>query len=262
MKLLIVDDEPLMRDAVQTLLEWRDYGIDAVFTACSAEEALSIHAEQNSDIIMTDIKMPGMDGLELVQKIRIFDGSSSNTSIIIFSAYDDFTYAKRAMQFGVIDYLLKPLNYDEVRNTIERIFLKSRQSKLNESEAANESVDAVNEELHEEIDKKPLKEVVRSTINYINTHYAKNISLGDITGLYHIDYCYMSKLFKKEAGMLFTEYVIKVRINKARELLSNPDLKIYEIGEMVGYKDLKHFRRVFREVAGVSPNDYRKNLCQ
>lgn len=121
-RLLIVDDESSVVDSLALTIDWEEHGIEEVHRAYSAEEAMEIANRHAIDVIVTDIRMPEMDGLELIEQIRHF---SRKIRCIILSGHDEFEYAQKAIEFGTMNYLLKPVDIDAliraVRASIEDI---------------------------------------------------------------------------------------------------------------------------------------------
>ena len=117
-KLLIVDDEKQAREGIKRLLSWEDYGIIICGEATNGQEALKIMEEQNPDILLLDIQMPVMSGLELAKRIH---DSNLDCKFIVLSGYDDFELVRKAMKYGAVDYLLKPSGKEEIIRTIEEL---------------------------------------------------------------------------------------------------------------------------------------------
>lgn len=118
-KILIVEDEVLVRCGLKSMVNWEKLGVDVIGDASNGKEALEIYKENKPDIIMTDIKMPIMDGLELIEKIREEDHT---TKIVLLTCYEEFSYLMRAMKLGVSDYILKlKMKPDEIEKAIEKV---------------------------------------------------------------------------------------------------------------------------------------------
>lgn len=121
-KVMLVEDEELIIQGIQKLIPWDVLGLELTHTAYDGEEALRFWDEEPVDIIITDIEMPEMNGLELLERIR---KKSEKVKFIILTGYEKFTYVKEAIGIGVEDYLLKPINEHELesrlRETIRKI---------------------------------------------------------------------------------------------------------------------------------------------
>ncbi|MBC7959917.1 MAG: response regulator [Vallitaleaceae bacterium] len=117
-KVLIVDDEQNIRQGLSILIDWKKLGFSEVETATDGDDALEKIQEKKYHLIVTDIRMPGMSGLQLISKIRVMD---SKVRIIIISGYNEFSYAKEAMRYGVEDYVLKPVSKDELQELVQKM---------------------------------------------------------------------------------------------------------------------------------------------
>ncbi len=229
MKLLIVDDEQFIREGLKNCINWAANGITQVETARSGMEALECFDRDYYDILIVDVQMPKMSGLELAEKIQ---GISPYTKIIILSGYAEFEYAKKALELNVLSYLLKPVNIDELERLIEKI---SKEEGSHTSGA-----------------------VVEKAKDFIKQHYRDQLSIQDVADHVERNADYLSNLFSKKEGVTFTEYLNSLRIKKAQQLLLNTSQYTYEISESVGYSDYRYFTQVFKKITGHSPSEYRK----
>ncbi len=229
MKLLIVDDEQFIREGLKNCINWAANGITQVETARSGLEALECFDRDYYDILIVDVQMPKMSGLELAEKIQVI---SPYTKIIILSGYAEFEYAKKAVELNVLSYLLKPVNIDELERLIDKI------SKEEGSHASGA--------------------VVEKAKDYIKQHYRGQLSIQNVADHVERNADYLSNLFRKKEGVTFTEYLNSLRIKKAQQLLLNTSQYTYEISESVGYSDYRYFTQVFKKITGCSPSEYRK----
>lgn len=115
-KMIIVDDEKIIRETIHSLIDWKALGIDVVAVCKDGIEAFDCILDEYPDIVMTDIKMPGLSGLELIEKVR---AAQLNTEFVILSGYGEFEFARTAMRYGVRHYLLKPSNEAEIIQVIQ-----------------------------------------------------------------------------------------------------------------------------------------------
>ena len=125
LSVLIVDDERAICFLLRKLIHWEELGLTCLGTASSGAEAYRLAREQKPDILITDIQMPGMNGLELIEKVQ---KEQPDTSFVIVSGYQEFEYAKQAIRFGVEDYLLKPIKENELNAILSRICKKKQES--------------------------------------------------------------------------------------------------------------------------------------
>ncbi|UCZ52884.1 response regulator [Bacillus shivajii] len=247
-KMLIVDDDWMITDSLKHMEEWLDLHIDVVGSAANGKEALFWLKKEKIDIILTDIRMPEMDGIALTK--HIYD-EQIKTNVIIMSGFEEFTYAQEAMRYNARGYLLKPIDTTELLETVQKVkeeYLAPPQEPL-----SNDIDDIKQSQTQQE-------RVITSTINYINSNYMEPLTLKQLAERVHLSDHYLGQLFKSVTGESFLKYLTNVRMKKAATLLENPVLKIYEISERVGYTDPKHFMKVFKKSHGCTPKDYRQRF--
>jgi two-component system, response regulator YesN len=228
---LVVEDEQIIREGLRILLESIDNEF-RVSEAMSGEEALLKVRQQLPRLIITDIRMNGMDGLSFIEKVRQI---SVDIPIIILSGHSDFEYARAALQFGVTDYLLKPVNRVELSNVVIKIF-NSKDKKEN----------------------REVSKQFKRILQFIDDHLDQEITLGQIAEHIFLHPQYVGQLFKTELNQSFTEYLTNERMNRAKKLLATTNLKIYEVAQLSGYKSPKHFMALFKQEYGLTPKEYRK----
>lgn len=217
-KIAIVDDEELIRRGISYLLEEakRSYQVVGMFE--NGQKALDFLMNYDVDVIITDIRMPVMDGLSFLQKLQQL---GKKYQVIILSGYDDFAYAQQAIRFGVKEYLLKPINKDELYRAIDRNAAAKVESK------ERSVIAEVKEILEQEFDQ-PLD------LNYLASRV-------------YLTPKYLSKLFRTETGITIVGYLLSLRMEKAKKLLmENKELKSYEVAERVGYSDPVAFNKIFK----------------
>ena len=241
-KILIADDEWLERKGIETLLCRRKLPVE-VYHASDGEEAFSILCGEKMDLLISDVKMPRLNGLELCRKAREMD---PDLVIILQSAYDDFEFMRAAIQVHVDDYMLKPVSIEEFDKVIDQALRKLEQRKGEE---------LVSESLARE------GRIVRDVLQVIEDHYGENIGLEWIAAQVKLSSGYLSSLFKMEYGQGLTQYLIAYRMEKAKELVCHTDLRVAEIGQQVGYPSTSYFCQQFKKYHGVTPNRMREK-CQ
>lgn len=414
LNMLIVDDEYLVRMGVRNTIDWENYGIEIIDEAEDGAMGLELALKYNPDIILTDIRMPYMDGLEFMSKIR---ESGIESSIIVLSGYDEFDYVRKAMHNGAYDYILKPIDNQQLIATVQKVAQRIKEDKskkqyfsklqeelstikrqfirdlvlgnINDKEHVLEKIkfldlpidtdnisaivikienveSLLNEltqselgELKDEmlknianllllhtrfigvvvdmsldewvilIHSKKVDDITEKAINdrciellnkvkkelpfiitigigsqcneiidihdqyikvketvgdnalpntstvvkvgesllgyrrevkeaicYINEYYGSDITIEALANKLFISSSYLMHIFKQEVGKTFNEYLIDVRIQKAKELLKDPRYKIYEVCQKVGYNDPKYFSQIFKKVVGISPSEF------
>ncbi|MCI2048758.1 MAG: response regulator [Lachnospiraceae bacterium] len=239
---IIVEDEDLISQNVYNKIESLSLPLQYCGRAEDGEKALTLIDETNPQIVLTDIKMPVMDGLMLSKELHF---AYPQIKIIIISGYDEFNFAKQAIQYGVSAFLLKPLDLSELRSSLCHIAA--------EIEAADASLQKDNH-LSSEMNREEIADYIET---FLRNNYGKNISIGEIADSLGLTPDYLSRLYKKERKMTPIHFVTMLRINEAKRLLISSNYDMNTIAQMVGYTDQFYFSRVFNMQTGISPSEYR-----
>ncbi|RAW12853.1 DNA-binding response regulator [Paenibacillus taichungensis] len=232
---LVVDDESVQREGIKDLISY--YGFP--FQVLEAENGMSaerILVQNAIDILITDVKMPLMDGLELSKQAR---KTQQNIKIVICSGYDEFEYARSAIRLGVVNYLLKPLIREEFLQVMEDI----TQIRAYGGGPEPESVES---------------KVIRQVKDYVKDNHQRDISLSEAAHDVYLSPGYLSILFKKETGENFSKYLTDYRLRRASHLLAHSNMKINDIAGAVGIDNHSYFAKLFRNRFGVSPLQFRE----
>jgi two-component system, response regulator YesN len=249
--ILIVDDEPRTRQGLAKTLDKWAKGNFQIRTASNGEEAMEIIKVNKVHILITDIRMPEITGLQLLKLVK---EQNIHPIIIVISAYSEFEYAQEALRLGVINYLLKPI---------------SKKALVEAVEAAVEAVEKQErtETIEKVVDKKLVtaggqdfsnRTPIREAIDYINLNLKNELSQKEVAEHVHLNASYLSVLFKEHVKMTFSEYLTRRRIQRAKDLLISTNLPINEIAEESGYRTAKYFIKIFKELEGMTPSAYRK----
>ena len=238
-KIMIVDDEILERQALKMIINNSQCG-KVIAEACNGREAIELDRKFNPDLIIMDVKMPGIDGIKASQIIK---EQNSNKIIIMITAYDDFELVHKALVLGVDDYILKPIKPDNLISILNNFFVNFKINKeVSDPKVLNED-----------------KEVpIKAAIEYIHKNFSKNITLEKTASICNLSPCYFSKMFKKQVGVTFISYVNDIKINKAKEILENQDIPVLNVALDLGFEDCGYFIRVFKKSQGVTPKKYRE----
>ena len=236
MKILIIDDEPKIRNGLSNLLTRRE-GWEVAGAYENAADALKYLAVNQVDVMITDIKMPEISGLELIARIRERD---KKTAIIILSGYSNFQFAQRAIELGVSLYLTKPTNPRELICVLEET-----EKKLGGKQ-----------EKEEDSGKIP-NLFVQKAADYIKLNYSEKISIKEIADQLYLSPNYLSELFKKHTGKTISEYLTEYRLEKACQLLDHAEYRVGDVSGMVGIHDGRYFSNMFKKKYGMTPTEYR-----
>ncbi len=262
LKTLLVDDEPYILQGMSKILDWEKEGYEIADTARNGMEALEILNHKEIDLVITDIQMPRMTGLELVQQANILQPDTPY--FVILSGYHDFEYARQAMKFSCADYLLKPIDKEELKDVLHRV-RQCREKSAPRTSISKRSCD-VHEEEEEYLDQPMYEEqdmgVPAQVEKHLWEHYQENLTLKELGRIYYMNAAYLGQVFKKQYGESFKDYLNHIRIEKAKELLLNTNKRIYEIAEEVGYRDVDYFMNKFITQNGCTPTKYRKQMAK
>ena len=249
--IVIVDDEPRTRQGLQRTLESWNNGEFTILSADSGEEVMRILEERRVHILLSDIRMPEMTGLQLLKNMK--EKGFSPVAIVI-SAYSEFEYAQEALKLGVVNYLLKPIGKKKLIEAVDeavKVMEKQVRAGMIEKVVDEKIVDTNNK-------MDSTKDTIRKAIAYIDQHLKDELTLKDVAAHIHLNPSYFSVLFKEQANLNFSEYVTRRRIQRAKELVISTNLPINEIAEEVGYKTSKYFIKIFKENEDMTPSAYRK----
>ena len=238
-KVIVADDEKLIAYNIARRIEESNGAFRVISRAGTGTEALEQVRELLPDVLFSDIKMPEMDGIELISRLR---KEHPGVCCVIVSGYSDFEYMKAAIQNSAVDYLLKPVNTEELRRLLQRLeaALLAREQQMaprRESDAAS------------------LAESVRV---YLQENYDRQVDLSALAESLAVSAPYLSKLFHEQTGTSPMRYLTDLRMSRARKLLADSSLTVREIAVRVGYPDPFHFSRSFKNAVGVSPAQFRE----
>lgn len=253
-KVLVVDDEAIVRKGIVLETDWKALNCVVVGEASNGEEGLEAVERFRPDLIVCDIKMPKMSGIEMLTTIR---ERGDNTPVIFLTAYSDFSYAQQAIRLSASDYLLKPFEDGELEKTVLKICgqIQDRRKSSNETRAE----DVLSEDL---IAKKGDKsKYVSEAIRYIGENFGNpDISIKTVADSIGISEGHLSHVFKSETEYTVNAYITRYRIKAAMRLLEDCRYKVYEVAEMVGYRDITYFSTTFKKVTGFNPSDYQDKI--
>ena len=240
-RVVLIDDENIIVEGLRRVVRWADYSCQVVGTACDAEEGTRLIRELQPHILFTDIRMPGRDGLAMVAALR---SEYPDMQVAILTGYRDFAYAQEAIRLGVARFLLKPSKMEEIKEALT---------------VMTERLDKQPPET-EELSQNASSFIVNQALSFMEKNYDQKLTLQVVADRCYVSQWHLSKLLNRYVEKSFYDILNAIRIQKAKELLSDPRLKIGEIGELVGYADTAHFARTFKKLEGMSANEYRNTL--
>jgi len=245
-KVVLADDEIWMNIGLKKQIEDIDLPFVVVGEANDGISALDEVKEKQADVLFSDIRMPGMDGIHILEKLQ---QEKIDTKCVLVSGYADFKYAQEAVRYNAYDYLLKPVKQED----LERVLQNLQKAFLSENKAGNQDGLDGASAMYEQ-------STLDCILKLIQESYTENLTLTAISKEYLISVPRLSTLLKERLGIPFSEYLAIRRVQKAKELLKNEKLSVDEVADMVGYHDYSYFIRVFKKVTGISPSQYRKKM--
>lgn len=238
---LIVDDDMNICHGLADNLNWKRYNVDRVFTCDNGLSALEIIRNKPISLVITDVKMPSITGLEFIQRAKMLN---SELMFIVISGYAEFDYVQQALRLQVMDYLLKPVRLNDVMVLLDKIFPPQ------ENEATPPLI-----QLCTDTPARTTSPLVKSIISYIDTHYNEPITLNSIADWLERNPTYISYIFKRETDVKLFDYIMRVRIQRAQQLISSTNLSFSEIASQVGFDEYRSFVRAYQKIVGTSPRE-------
>lgn len=244
-KIIVCDDEPTLRNGLKKLIERSGLSVSVSALASNGTEALELIQSIRPSIVLMDINMPGISGLEVIEQVRLL---SIPVKFIIISGHDEFQYAQKACRLEVSDYLLKPINKEELLSLLKKMI-----EKLQQKESPNPPLNLPEPEALPDTQS-------RRILHYVKQNFSDNsLTLTKLSDEFHLSQSYVTRIIKQESGKSFTDLLNQYRIDYAALLLtSQKDLKLWAVADACGFASQHYFSRVFKQTMGCTPAEYRK----
>ena len=248
-KVVIIDDEPIIVEGLSKAVPWEKWDCYVAATAESGQSGVEIIQKENPDILFSDIRMPGMDGLAMIAALK---SEHPHMQIAILTGFRDFEYAREAIRLGVTRFLLKPSKMEELEEAVSVMV-----QNLSHMKERTEDGKAVQEEPEETA---AGSFIAQNAVKYIEENYMEKLKLSDVADHLYVSQWHLSKILNQHVEKSFSDILNQPRIEKAKELLWEPSLRIGDIAEKVGFLDMAHFSRVFKKFTGLSANEFRNQM--
>jgi two-component system response regulator YesN len=246
-EVVLVDDDVIVIEFLKKVIPWHDYGFQVVASFHDSSEALAFMEENPFDVLITDIGMPKLNGIELIEQLKKLKINSYN---VILSCHDEFTFAQQAIKLEAYDYILK----ESMEETNIIALLVRLKEKLDQERYTSYQHIKVSKLL--ELTSR--NEDVLKAQKYVKNHIGEKISLTEVAAHLHLNSSYFSRMYKKETGEGFVEYVTRVKMEKALELLDQSIKSVEQIAYELGFDSKSYFLKTFKRFYGVSPKSYKR----
>ena len=247
-KVVIIDDEPIIVEGLSKAVHWEKWDCQVAATAENGQSGIEIIKRENPDILLSDIRMPGMDGLSMIAALK---SEHPHMQIAILTGFRDFEYAREAIRLGVTRFLLKPSKMEELEEAVQVMVQNLSHRKENtegEKEEGGPEAAAAG------------SFIAQNAVKYIEENYMEKLKLSDVADHVYVSQWHLSKILNQHVEKSFSDILNHARIEKAKELLREPSLRIGDIAEKVGFLDMAHFSRVFKKHTGFSANEFRNQM--
>lgn len=245
-QIVIADDEERIVRNMRQIIEEAFGEAVTVDIASNGVECIGLIKEKEIDFLITDICMPGINGIELVKTIR---ENNHCVQILVISAYEDFQYARELIPYHVLEYLVKPIRVDQILSIIKNAMKKPKIENCTEIQFREESYHVYHTQV-----------LIQEAKNYIKEQLYQPISLVDVAEYLHVNKSYLSTVFKNNTGENISIYINNEKVKEAKKLLLETELLVTEIAEKLGYNTTKYFIEKFSKSTGITPAKYRSLL--
>lgn len=238
-KIALADDESYIREALSSMISWESMNCFVSTVCANGQELMDAIIKEQPNIVIVDINMPLVDGLEVS---RFIYENYPKIQVIILSAYSEFEYARKAIAYNVCEYVRKISILEELPKAVKKAV-----ANLEENQAGREIEKMESNDLHSKMER------------YIEEHFKEKISLEKMSEELHANKSYLSRLYKEKKGINISDAILQRKVDAAKEYLRKTDLKIYEVSGKVGFDDTGYFSKVFKKYTGQSPKEFQQN---
>lgn len=253
MNVILVDDEEVAVNALKRRVDWKKHGIDEIYIAHSMKQAQAMFQEKVIDVMLCDIEMPQGSGLDLFEWVKSY---YPTVECVYVTCHPEFDYMRKALQLGSADYVLKPIDYEELDGVLSQLVERVRRQRRIESIPSRIMQKVSGEE------ERAKSDVVGTVKRYVREHIQEDIYIADIARQVYLNEQYLMRTFKKTTGISILEFITGERLWLAKELLANTNYPINRVADMVGYGNYSYFTKIFKRNVGMTPQAYRQEHAQ
>lgn len=250
-KILIVEDDSAMRFVYSKMKVWAEYGFRIADEASNGKAALELLDKNKYDLVISDIRMPFVDGIELLREIK---SRGIDVHVMFISSYDEFEYARQGLVLGAFDYMLKPVTEEQLGQVLERV--KDALAEKRQDRELAEPVLAAMQRTGVNADE---NKTAYQFCVYLSENYDKIITMDEMAEHFNLSKDYFGKIFKQNMNAGFNYFYTLVKMEYAKMLIGTGSYKTYQISEMLGYSSVDYFTKVFKEYIGETPSKFKQN---
>jgi len=262
--ILIVEDNKILNKNFEQIVDWASLDMGIVGNAFNGEQGLEMALELKPDLIIADVDMPKIDGLEMCKRIK---NELPDTRFIFISAYDSFSYVQKAMDIGAYKYILKPVLSNELAVAAMELYehKSEKLQTIKTIEDLHSKIRFISDDDVEDFDESNFSgveisgykdKIVAEIKSRISENYATCSNLNDVINELQISAGYANFIFKERTGVTIFDYLVQTKMEKAIEMLKDPFVRVYEVAEKIGYSNSSHFISVFKSYTGFTPKQY------
>ena len=256
LRVLLVDDELMIREGFKKLFDWQGHDCQVIDEAADGAQALNKIDSLVPDLVIIDINIPIMNGLKVIQQAK---AKYPDMAFIIVSGYDDFAWCREALRLQITDYILKPVDAQDVEKAVRRVAAQAEAERQLAELARNGASQMEMPDSNAETDSSDKVSLTMSKVkDYLQHNYMYDISLDSVSEILGMSPSYFSVMFKRSFGVGFVDYLNELRIQAAQELLDDPLRSTAEVASLVGYESANYFARIFKKKTGMTPTEYRR----
>lgn len=255
-RVFLADDEPWVLLGLKGMIDWSEAGFEICGEAMDGVKAWERISRLKPDLVLSDIRMPGLTGIELVRRIR---EEKLAAEVVFMSGYSEFEYARAGLQYGCVDYLLKPVYEEDLRRCLEKAAGRIRETHGIRNEGPQELCGTQDAGTAEEQAYRSEAGLARGMVQYMQEHY-QEVTQQQMAEQFCLSASAISQIIKRHTGKNYSEHLLDIRIRRAQELLRSTNESIERVAELTGYNDYFYFTKVFKKATGLSPSAYRKSL--
>lgn len=236
LNVFIADDDRLTLEGLMTLVAWEKIGMRVMGTAESGTSALARIRVAPPDLLLTDISMPGMSGVELAREaLSVW----KDMYIVFLTGYADFSFAQEGLRLGVKDYILKPIDYAVLSDALA---MHARRIT----------------EIEPDVEDGVRHVALKSALKYMRANIERNVSLQETAKALKLSPGHLSRLFKSDMNTSFSEVSARMRMEHVKRLLDDPALRVTDVAERMNYHNMSLFHAKFKEMYAMTPGEYKR----